>query len=92
MAYITACSSEGFYPDIVFRSSDLDMLIRMVFARNLALPAASFALSEISRDHLKIRPLIHDDLKIEVGFLARRDSAQRPLVQSYINAVLSYYS
>jgi DNA-binding transcriptional LysR family regulator len=91
-AYIAACSSEEFYPDIAFRSSDLDMLIRTALARNLAFPTASFTLSEISLDHLEIRPLIHDDLKIEVGFLARRGFEQKPLVQSYINAVLSYYS
>jgi DNA-binding transcriptional LysR family regulator len=92
MAYVAACSSEGFYPDIAFRSSDLNMLVRTALARKLAIPTASFALSEISLNHLEVRPLIHDSLKIEAGFLTRRGSAQKPLVQSYINAVLQYYS
>ncbi|MDR1902586.1 MAG: LysR family transcriptional regulator [Treponema sp.] len=91
-AYIDACIKEGFYPNFVLESSNLELIMRTVIAQNAILPLASFAISDFLLDRLVIRPLIHDDLKVVVGFLVRGDVKQKPLVESYINAVCKYYS
>jgi DNA-binding transcriptional LysR family regulator len=90
--FINACIKEGFYPNYVLESADLELILRTILTRNAVAPIASFALTEFSSDKLVGRPLIHDTAKVEVSFLTNETAKKKALVQSYINAVLSYYS
>jgi LysR family transcriptional activator of glutamate synthase operon len=91
-AFIDACMAEGFYPNYVQESSDLESMLRTVLTRNAVAPLASFVITEFSPDELVTRPLVHDTLRVELNFLLRKNVKQKALVRSYINAVLNYYS
>jgi hypothetical protein len=91
-SYIAACISEGFYPDIVFETSDFDMLIKTILTQNLVHITVSCVLNEYLPKGLAARPLVHETLKIEVGFFMRPTIKANPLVQSYINAVSAWHA
>jgi DNA-binding transcriptional LysR family regulator len=90
-AFINACMAEGFYPNYVLESSDLELIRRTVLTRNAVMPLASYVITEFSSDELVTRPLAHDTLRVELNFLLRKNIKQKALVRSFINAVLNYY-
>jgi DNA-binding transcriptional LysR family regulator len=91
-SYIAACISEGFYPDIVFETSDFDMLVKTILTQNLVHLTASFVLNEYLPKGLVARPLIHEMLNIEVGFFVRPDNRDKPFVKSYIKALAACHA
>jgi DNA-binding transcriptional LysR family regulator len=91
-SYIAVCISEGFYPNIVFETSDFDILIKTILTQNLVHLTASFAFDEYLPRGITALPLIHDGLKVEVGFFTRPNNNDNPLVKSYIKAVTACYA
>lgn len=90
-SYIDACIKEGFYPNFVFESSDLNTLIRTVLANRLIQFTASFALTEYSSKQLVTRPIVHESLRMQVGFLIDPSRKPKPHVKSFVNALASFY-
>jgi DNA-binding transcriptional LysR family regulator len=91
-SYIAACISEGFYPNIVFETSDFDMLIKTILTQNLVHLTASFVFDEYLPRGITALPLIHGGLKVAVGFFTRPDNNDNPLIKSYIKAVTACYA
>ena len=91
-AYLAACMAEGFYPYITLETQDFDLIIRSILTQNMIHIASSVIAHEsLSRDIITL-PLIHEGLRLEAGFLVKPDTKEKPLIRSYIRAVLGYYS
>jgi DNA-binding transcriptional LysR family regulator len=87
-----ACIREGFFPNIVFEAPNFDMILSTILSRNLVNLAPPFMACGFLPGEITARPLLHDTLKAELGFLVSGQGRERPLVRSFINAVLDHYS
>lgn len=90
-AYIRECLKEGFYPNFTYESYDFNLLVRNVQANNVVQPTASFALTESSDEDLVVRPLKHEGLQAEYGFIYSEEGLTLP-ARSFMNAVLASYN
>ncbi|MDR1908426.1 MAG: LysR family transcriptional regulator [Spirochaetaceae bacterium] len=90
-AYLAACIVEGFYPYIALETQDFDLITRSILTRNLVHIAPSIVVQESLPRGIVTRPLIHEALQLEAGFLVNPASKKKPLIRSYIKAVVSYH-
>ena len=89
--YLEACIDNGFYPNFVFESSDLEMLLRSAAANQGVFISASFGLSDNAYGNITFRPLECKSLTMEVGFIAKSDYKDKLHLASFIRAIKSYY-
>jgi len=90
--YIEACINHGFYPNFVFEYPDLELLLRSVSANIGVTISASFGLPEGNNFDITARPLVHDSLMMEVGFITKPDYESKLHLSSFINAIRNYYA
>jgi DNA-binding transcriptional LysR family regulator len=83
---VGAFISEGFYPNYVFSSNDLDILIRNVRAGVGVYVASQHAATD---DDIIAVPLIHENLSLELGFLVKPNCSD--LIRGFIRTVQDRY-
>lgn len=90
--YIQSCIEEGFYPNVVMTSGDLEVILRSIEENVGICVSTEYGLRETSKGNVVSRPLIHDGYLHQVGFLVKTDRRTEPQLNSFVNAICSYYS
>lgn len=91
-SFIRACVDNGFYPNFIFEHPDLELLLRSVSSNIGVTVGASFGLMEGYQGDIVVKPLVHDSLMMEVGFIANPDYREKLHLNSFVRAICSYYS
>ena len=90
--YIESCIEEGFYPNVVMTSGDLEVILRSISENVGICVSTEYGLQENTQGDVVSRPLIHEGYLHQVGFLAKTSRENDPRIHSFIKAICSFYS
>lgn len=90
--YIENCIEEGFYPNVVMTSGDLELIQRSISENIGVCVSTEYGLQSGEEGDVVSRPLIHNRYLHEVGFLVKKGRKTEPRIHSFVNAICSYYS
>jgi DNA-binding transcriptional LysR family regulator len=90
--YISACMEAGFYPNIIYKDSGFDLLMKNITDQNAVLVIPQSLVRESLTEGIVSRPLINSGLRSNIGFIVRPENEDKPLLKSYIKTVLAYHA
>jgi DNA-binding transcriptional LysR family regulator len=85
---LEACIKEGFYPNYVIESNNLEILLRNVRDNVGILVGSQYMMIDPHEDLMRI-PLKHESLKLEIGFLTK--PSVKKSILSFINMIKDHY-
>ena len=89
--YIESCIEEGFYPNVVMTSGDLELIQRSISENVGVCVSTEYGLQGDAQGDVVSRPLIHSGYLHQVGFLVKKGRENEPRIHSFVNAICSYY-